>query len=759
MSVFPHIKKFLTVTPQWVDILALIILNIGILSGIPIMSDVFGLLFLLILPGVLLLRILNFYPETIWERILHIVSLSIAILLIGGLIENTLLPLFGIWKPLEKIPLLIFFDILFIIFIIIGTLLGRRIHIFSPKKIHFQPHQVWLQALAFLLPLSAIGGATILNNGGSNFLAIATLLGIAGFLLYAGIRITSQNETFILTWVYAVSFALLLGMSMRSLHVVGWDINNELQVFRMTHGSAFWSMSHLQDAYNACLSITILPTIFLRFTHFVDEYIFKFLFQAIFALMPIGLYYFIKELTGQRKAILATTMFLGSAVFSHGMPTLIRQEFGFLFFSLILFIIFSEKIKSKNRNVLLVLYGTSMILSHYSTTYVALFLLGITFLLNSILRILKRFSPPTTLGEISHSISMWFLIFLAGVAFIWSGVITKTGNNITGFIDHSQSNISEVFSYDTVARSINQLFFPYPHFEDVNTYVTRESLNFKKNHSDFHFYSENKFSEEHISRMDFLETQRYLGDVPHVFTKQLSVFFKLFLNNIFVIFGFFVLLGWWLKRKLVSSEYVLLAGSGFIILILLLILPDALTQYNIDRMFFQLLVIWGLLSVVGGLSIFSIFFQKKDAYIAMTISYIILLLFYNGIIFTLVGGPTFLSLNNAGADYEKFYAQEEEVTAAQWLATHNDSSPIFASSSGYNRLSAHGNILSSQIFITLLPSMIDVNGYVFLTHMNTVAGLSSYLVNNEEYAYNVPTEFFDTYKNQLYDNGVAKIYK
>ena len=61
--------------------------------------------------------------------------------------------------------------------------------------------------------------------------------------------------------MFCASLALLFVASMRSWHVVGWDINAELQVFRLTE-AGYWSMSHLQDAYNACLSITLLPTIF-----------------------------------------------------------------------------------------------------------------------------------------------------------------------------------------------------------------------------------------------------------------------------------------------------------------------------------------------------------------------------------------------------------------------------------------------------------------------------------------------------------------
>ncbi len=57
------------------------------------------------------------------------------------------------------------------------------------------------------------------------------------------------------------------------------------------------------------------------------------------------------------------------------MPALNRQEIAILFFALFLFALFENNFNSPiKKNFLLIIFGFSMIVSHYSTAYVALLL-------------------------------------------------------------------------------------------------------------------------------------------------------------------------------------------------------------------------------------------------------------------------------------------------------------------------------------------------------------------------------------------------
>ena len=136
------------------------------------------------------------------------------------------------------------------------------------------------------MPLLAIGGANTLNNGGSNWLALS-VLGIIAGLFIAAVCLERRLGRHYGAIIFAIAVSLLLGTSMRGWGITGHDIMQEYQVFQLTASHAAWHMQYYQDAYNACLSITILPTIISRLTGISDPYVYKFAFQLFAALIGL----------------------------------------------------------------------------------------------------------------------------------------------------------------------------------------------------------------------------------------------------------------------------------------------------------------------------------------------------------------------------------------------------------------------------------------------------------------------------------------
>ena len=96
-------------------------------------------------------------------------------------------------------------------------------------------------------------------------------------------RITSAT-------LYLLSLALLLMTSLRGWYVTGHDIQVEYRVFQLTAAHARWDISDFHNAYNACLSITILPTELAQIVRVDSPYIYKVFFQLIFAACPVLVY-------------------------------------------------------------------------------------------------------------------------------------------------------------------------------------------------------------------------------------------------------------------------------------------------------------------------------------------------------------------------------------------------------------------------------------------------------------------------------------
>src|ERR1700680_2775123 len=75
--------------------------------------------------------------------------------------------------------------------------------------------------------------------------------------------------------LFFIGLALLFTTSLRSWYATGHDIEREIYVFQLTNTHHIWSMAFYQDAYNACLSITILPTILTNLLVIQDIYVYK----------------------------------------------------------------------------------------------------------------------------------------------------------------------------------------------------------------------------------------------------------------------------------------------------------------------------------------------------------------------------------------------------------------------------------------------------------------------------------------------------
>lgn len=736
----------------------LCILNIIIILSVPFLSDIAALWYLFYLPGSFLTPLLEMRMKDPWTRILNTVAMSSAFILFGGLLANTIGPLLGISNPLEKNFLLLFFNVL------LSALLIFRVIFIRDKNYERQPlvslEKIKPHAFLVLLPIFAIIAATIINNNGNNTLSMFFIATVAIFIIFLSTTKSNISENFLMSSIYFISLALLLMTSMRGWHITGYDVHKELEVFGFTQSALFWSMEHLQDAYNACLSITILPTIVSQFISMPNEYIYKFLFQIIFALMPVALYRLVRNFGDAKTAFLATIFSIVQVWFFQGMPTLIRQEFGILFFTLVIMILFDPLFPKRTRYALACLYGGGMVVSHYSTTYIAILLFLGVFIMNKSIALYNRFKSDQKLPyHISHCVTFSYIIFLLVSVLTWNTLVTGTSNNFSEFIDKSSSNIAKVFTSDVLTMSLNQLLYAYPQKIDFPAYVERVSAQFHEDHPELDFYPKETYQNIALQPIEFKQVPSNLGEPIHEISMLTFKLLKIIVNNIFILFGMFSILYMWREHDFLRSEFALLSVAGFILLGFLLLIPGALQEYNLERLYFQLLILWSFVGVFGGMRILEYFLKRERAYSVLTGIYVLLLLFYSGFIFDFTGGPALIAINNYGEDFEKFYTYSTDVNAAEWLGKRYQGKLIHTNSHGANKLAAFGRIPKESVIHQTLPSVISKESFVFLTYINTVGGKATFSYNGDEYAYTYPLEFLEAQKDEIYSNGISRIYR
>ena len=276
------------------------------------------------------------YTTSVWnrtsavERFAYSVAGTLILLVVGGLAINTLLPSFGVPRPLAPIPILFLVDVLNISLFVLRSY-RPEIPSWRFGLAGLQRREIRLMVVAGLcLPL-VVFGANRLNNGSGDQVSLVALVAMSAaliLLLTWADRIASGITGVTL---YLIAASVLLMTSLRGWSVTGHDIQLEYRVFQLTAAHGQWNFHSLNNAFNACLSITIFPTEMASLMHVDNPYIYKVFFQLIFAACPVMVYAISRRYFSERISILAAIYFIGFPTFLTDMPYLNRQEMALIF--------------------------------------------------------------------------------------------------------------------------------------------------------------------------------------------------------------------------------------------------------------------------------------------------------------------------------------------------------------------------------------------------------------------------------------------
>jgi len=741
----------------------------------------------ILLPGFLISLILRIRKISLWENLLFIVGLSIAFLEFGGLLLNILLPLFGVNNPLAFQNIVIGFDIYVLLLFIFAWVRTKRLEVKIQLPRRSKIEKV-LYTLPVFFPILAALGAIVLNNGGSDILTLILLGAIA---VYSLLLVLFRDKIAVDLYAYAIFFigiASLFTTSLRSWYITGHDIEREFYVFQLTNAHHIWNMAFYQDAYNACLSITILPTILTNLLAIQDMYVYKVIFQILFATSPVIVFFIMRNYSTPVLAFLSAFFFISFPTFND-MPMINRQEIGFIFFGLVLYMMLLSELSFSMRKILFIIFALSVVVSHYSTNFVLLVLVTFVYVLTLIISLPFVKNTFAWLLPKSHTtlkntftnkkflgLSLILVLFL--MTYFWNNLYTKSS-------DHAGSVLSEVISSILVKSDVKSgdlsysIFFapkqdPKQELQDYINSITQsaESINSGKAHTN-QFYSKSIISKY----PSYPLTQEQLAPTPlgnllssfhiPVFNiqtslrslsadfMQISVFIGLLAIFFFKKKSFNVqhLLLFFKKKKSFDLQYLLLCLGALFLLVLMTLLPALSLEYGILRMFQQFLYILSLPIVLAVYSAF--FFVKEPKRILFTgIIAIIFFLNLTGFISHLTGDyyPQF-TLDNFGLYYDAYYVHKSDVLAIVWLSKNNiKNEPVQADLSGANKLLTYGDI---DALNGIFPSIIRKNAYVYQQTSIHV----EVIIDNTVLIFNSSKSFLDDTKDLVYSNGQVNIYK
>ena len=716
---------------------------------IPIIRQLIGFIYLTLVPGIIILRILKLHKLGNIETLLYTVGLSIATLMFTGLFMNTVYPLFGISRPISIIPLIITISVAILILCVLSYKIDKDFsspHSMDLKEI-LSPPVLFL----CLLPFLTIFGTYLVNFHENNIflLSLIVIISLIVALITFGKFIQKRLYPFA---ILVIAISILYHKSLISMYLTGWDIHVEYYFYKLTEMNSYWDWT-IPCTYNAMLSATILPSIYSYLLNIDAAWIFKIIYPFFFAFVPLGLYHLYQKQTDDRTAFLSVFFFMSFMAFYCVMISLAKQQLAMLFLVLLILSMRDKKIDASKRAALSIIFSVSMVVSHYGTTYITIFYLLLAWFLLSFMKNAIGDSKNANLKN-SKTITATFVILYFVMAVSWYMYVSSSTafNAIVNIGDHVYNSIYTDF-FNPVAREGSVM-------SAIGMHEPAPSL------------------ARYINRYIFHATQ------------------------LFIIIGVIRLLIQRNKMKF-EREYIALTLVSTVIIFMCIMLPFFSGKLHMDRIYLILLLFLSPFCILGGETVFkgilksfrfvSSRFKQKQARasdqrwyskqdngysdatsninkIHVLLVFIVLIpyfLFNTGFVWEVTGdAPTSISLSmermrkssdeNATISFIGWYIYEQNVFSARWLSKSMDKKkPVYSDKYSYwCILPSYGMIFPSRVLGN--TTRIRDNSYIYLNNRNIVDGLMYIRRVN---IYNTTEISPPLWENdKIYSNGDSEIY-
>lgn len=777
------IKKIVQNTTA-LTLLGLILANVCILYGFHSswLVQIFLAGFVLIIPGYLLLPLLTPKKIPLLLALSMSVVLSIFILMVAGFFVNVVLPYAGVLHPLAVLPLLITFDV-------VVVSLSVLFHLFecdSPiQRVAYNTFtKAIMLAASSLVPLSILG-AISLNNQGTNFFTMMALCLMAVLILVCSMNYRRMYEDGVVWTLLCMAIALLLMSSMRGWAITGHDVLREYHVMELAAQNSRWQIQAFRDPYNACLSITILPTFLQRLIGSSDVNIFKLVMQFIGGLTVIPLYYLVRRFTKSIVAFLAGVFYVTFPTYMVDMSMLNRQSIAFLFFFTFIYVLLTRHFfTGKQRSIMLYSLGLGVIISHYSTSYVAVGILCTAFVIDLVTRWLvknrytKKIMSILPNERIYHDkklMSFSLVIFMLIACIVWSGPITGTSKGITTTIRKISQAVLHPLNQDDAGPGAAKYSIGQSKVVTKDTlfsnYIDEQKRDYAKSTDVPNLYSLNEINKypsypvdeptvplspvgKTIESFSHLSLNASFGATKQIYAKGIQGLLLIGVIGIFIGLRF---------RSAITlhlpSEYHALMIAAVLLIVMQTILPQDAIDYGLLRLLQQNFIVLALPIILGFLVITQLI--MKRFYLRMQSLSIMLVVFFlilGGFIPQLIGGSRpLLALNNNGFYYDAYFSHETELSGFKWVRGNISNMSIIQADrfSTAVKLLAYSDKASG---VDLIPYAIKKNAYVILGANNTQGSVVSF-VDGEALYFKFQTQFLDSNKDKIYANKGFGVYR
>jgi uncharacterized membrane protein len=700
---------------------------------------------LLIAPGVIFLRALRITGQTVSSFPVYIPCGSIIVIFGSGIMVDIVGPLVGVRAPLRTTPMLIGFEL--ICLALLATSVNAPTEVAIEWQLILRPARlVW----PVILPLVAAAGALRLNSGHGNGVALIAVIAFVVLLVATTAFASRFDDTLLRIVLYAAGLTMSWSYSLRGDGVYGYDISTEYQRLQQTIQTGVWHAAHANDAYGAMLSVTVMPTELHALSGLSGLLVLKVVYPMIYALFPVAIFDLARKMLSTCWAFVTAAFTIGQYAFTE-IVSVARQEIALVLFVALIVAMLDRQIQRRAQLSLVILLSLAMAVSHYSTTYVAITIIGLTLPLQWVVSWFRD------IPRITGAVALAFIAALAG-AVIWYVPVTQ-----------SDSHLLQV-AQTVQAQGLNLLPNREPGSSLLSTYLqgnTEKPVQASQYQRLVHNYY--LFNKPNIVPLRDASSSRYAlrnSTVPEPPVKwapgydalQLGLLIIEQLANILAALGGLLMV---LRREatLITRQIGLLALVTTLLLTIIRFSGTLAAAYGQERAQLQGLVLlaislcWAASSLGGERKIW-----RSRILTVSTICLAVVLVSTSYLVGAVLGGGTSANLSNSGPAFEFFDATTPELASAQWLGEFiKPGQIVYADEYGQLPLTAVTGI-QNGLLLDLTPQTINQQAWVYASRTNVINGRAFALFDDSFATYAFPARFLTDNYDLVYTDGSSEVF-
>jgi uncharacterized membrane protein len=627
--------------------------------------------------------------------------------------------------------------------------------------------------------LFSIAGAIRLNNGFGSGVSMTAMALIVAFLLLLLFQ-AGYSIAVVEVGLYAAAAAILLLTSMRGWLLTGHDIQTEYAYFSDVFASGRWEPGKYQNAYYACLSVTLLPVGFTHLTGVSALYVFKVVEPLLFATTPVLLFRSVRNVAPHSIAVLSAFFFIIFPNFTTDMTYMSRQEIAFILVGCAMLVVTGSSARIGVRRTVLGVLLAGVVLSHYSTAYVVIVVCGVAAAADLLLRGWRRArhgrggddeprsrAAARRVSRLSapHAktvVPWWIVVLTAAMGWLWAGPVTHTGGQVQDTVSAAISQLQGGASsgYFAATPTSAQLLSDYQKAALQQT---------EKDRAKGVYWPVSSIS---AASTPVVGTQyqpltalgRWLRD-KGVGVSGGNALLRSLSDRVYELLILSGLLGvWFAGRKLFrpTKDQVLLALGGLGMLVVLTVVPQLSVDYGILRAFQEGIFFFGPFMAAGVVWLGGLARRWTKPVIGVAVAGIAAVM--TGVLPQLTGGYYgIIPMANQGQYYNLHYPTLDEQISARWLesqvkayANANGYAPVVQTD--FYTFDMLQTDFSGPLLQDIAPQWLRPGSYVFLGSTVVRTGEVSNRLDGQAVTYRYPMELLDTLYNRIYANASAEVY-